>query len=142
MKRTDFTPVKVFLVTSTPGRHFPVENGSHVHRVGHLLSKHCVLPAKTTPESEGPLSWGVIAQASSIGSLGKTPGEWLRSVLLRSLASHKDCPTPSNSSATLSVVFPSRENVMNSYYGEEGGGCLPYSKANNEKQKWLKDYLQ
>ena len=38
-----------------------------MHKVGDLLSKQCVLPEKTTPQSEGPLSWGILAQASSKG---------------------------------------------------------------------------
>lgn len=54
-----------------PGKHYPTNTGSHLHRVADLLSRHCTLPAKTTPDSEGPLAWGIIAQASSIGSMGK-----------------------------------------------------------------------
>ncbi|KAF2884091.1 hypothetical protein ILUMI_22059 [Ignelater luminosus] len=136
--------VIVFLITSVPGRHRetvakPVH--CHLHSVGELLSDHCVLPAKTTPTSKSPLSWSVLAQSSSIGSFGKNPTEWLRSTLLRSLASHKDCRLPANSDATLSIIYPTRDNVLGSYYGPEGGGCLPYSKSVDEKQKWLKDYL-
>lgn len=143
IKRADFSAVKVHLVTSVPGHHTPTIRPSncHLHRVGELLSKHCTLPAKTTPTSEGPLSWGIIAQSSSIGNLGKAPGDWLRSSLLRSLATHKDCRLPMNSNATISVVYPSKSNVLGSYYGPNGGGCLPYSKAAHEKQTWLKDYL-
>lgn len=132
----------MFLVTSVPGKHSPKEPGSHIHRVGDLLSRHCVLPEKTSAQSEGPLAWGVFAQASSIGSMGKDPKQWLRSVLLRSLASHHKSPLPSNSNAVLNIVYPSVENVMYSYYGADGGGCLPYSKSTNEKQRWLQDYLQ
>lgn len=124
-----------------PGKHYPKDMGSHIHHVGHLLSKHCNLPTKTTPQSEGPLSWGVMVQASSIGSLGKTPADWLRKVLLRSLASHKLGPLPINSQATMNIIYPSGQNVLNSYFGPEGGGCLPYSKTINDKQTWLKDYL-
>ncbi|KAJ3650648.1 hypothetical protein Zmor_016734 [Zophobas morio] len=141
VKNADFSDIKVFLVTSVPGKHYPETAGSHVHHVGHLLSKHCSLPAKTGPDSEGPLSWGIMAQASSIGSLGKAPADWLRSTLLRSLAGHKQTQLVSNSNATLSVIFPSVDNVMNGYFGPESGGCLPYSKQTNEKQKWLQTYL-
>ncbi|XP_031342097.1 probable tyrosyl-DNA phosphodiesterase isoform X2 [Photinus pyralis] len=143
IKRADFSAVRVHLVASVPGHHTAAIRPSncHLHRVGELLSKHCSLPAKTTPTSEGPLSWGIIAQSSSIGNLGKAPGDWLRSTLLRSLASHKDCKLPSNSNATISVVYPTQNNVLGSYYGPLGGGCLPYSKSAHEKQKWLKDYL-
>ncbi|XP_018573355.1 probable tyrosyl-DNA phosphodiesterase isoform X2 [Anoplophora glabripennis] len=141
VKRADFSAVRVFLVYSVPGRHYPNNVGSHLHRVGALLKQHCTLPSKTTPESEGPLSWGIIAQASSIGSMGKSPAEWLRGTLLRSLASHTKGPLPMNSNATLSIVYPSVDNVMTGYYGHESGGCLPYSKATNEKQRWLQEYM-
>lgn len=142
VKQADFSDIKVFLVTSVPGKHYPDSPGSHIQYVGNLLTKHCNLPVKSSPESEGPLSWGIIAQASSIGSLGKSPAEWLRSTLLRSLAGHKQTQLVSNSNATLSVIFPTVDNVMNGYFGPESGGCLPYSKQTNEKQRWLQSYLQ
>lgn len=81
-------------------------------------------------------------QSSSIGSLGKTSADWLRSGLLRSLSSHKKVRLPSNSSTPLSVIFPTVKNVLGSYYGPQGGGCLPYSKATNDKQPWFRSYLQ
>ncbi|KAG5897164.1 hypothetical protein JTB14_020893 [Gonioctena quinquepunctata] len=141
VKRVDFAAIRVFFVYSAPGKYYPKSNGSHLHRVSELLSNYCSLPAKTTPQSEGPLSWGIIAQASSIGSMGKTPAEWLRGSVLRALASHTKSPKPMNSNCTLSIVYPSVDNVMTGYFGHESGGCLPYSKATNEKQKWLQDYF-
>lgn len=129
-------------MTSVPGKHYPGKPGSHVHHVGDLLSKFCRLPAKTEVESEGPLSWGIIAQASSIGSMGKSPSEWLRGTLLRSLSGHKQTQLVSNSNATLNIIFPTVDNVMKGYFGPESGGCLPYSKQTNEKQRWLQSYLQ
>ncbi|XP_044747626.1 probable tyrosyl-DNA phosphodiesterase [Coccinella septempunctata] len=141
VEKTDFSQIRVFLVTSTPGKHYPDDKGSHVHTVARLLKKHCNLPAKTTPESEGPSSWGVIAQSSSIGSLGKTAGDWLRSTFLRSLAAHKAASLTTNPNATLSFVFPTVDNVMTGHFGPESGGCLPYAKNVNEKQRWFQDYL-
>ncbi|XP_045479337.1 probable tyrosyl-DNA phosphodiesterase [Harmonia axyridis] len=141
VEKTDFSHIRVFLVTSTPGKHYPNDAGSHVHTVARLLKKHCNLPAKTTPESEGPSSWGVIGQSSSIGSLGKNAGEWLRSTFLRSLAAHKAASLTSNPNATLSFVYPTVDNVMTGHFGPESGGCLPYAKNVNEKQKWFQDYL-
>ncbi|KAI4455409.1 tyrosyl-dna phosphodiesterase 1 [Holotrichia oblita] len=141
VKKTDFSQIKVFLVTSVPGKHFPQNDGSHIHRVANILSKHCTLPSKTTPQSEGPLAWCINAQASTIGSLGKAPAEWLRSVMLRTLSCHKQGQPTANSQATLNIIYPTVDNVMKSYFGAEGGGCLPYAKNINEKQKWLKDYL-
>ncbi|GJQ83438.1 hypothetical protein Trydic_g14216 [Trypoxylus dichotomus] len=141
VEMADFSSIKVFLVTSVPGKHYPQKDGSHVHRVTDILSKHCVLPSKTTTQSEGPLAWGINAQASTLGSLGKTPAEWLRSVMLRTLATHKQGQPTGNSHATLNIVYPTVDNVMTSLFGAEGGGCLPYAKNIHEKQKWLKDYL-
>lgn len=69
VKRADFSEVKVFLVTSTPGKQYPESNGSHIHRVGHLLSKFCALPVKTTADSEGPLAWGMHHNAKEFYSL-------------------------------------------------------------------------
>lgn len=133
---------RVFLVTSTPGKHYPDDRGCHLQTVAKLLKKHCNLPAKTTPQSEGPNSWGVIAQSSSIGSLGKNPGDWLRSTLLRSLSAHKAASLTTNSNAVLSFVYPTVDNVMTGHFGPESGGCLPYAKNVNEKQRWFQDYLQ
>lgn len=141
VKTVNFSHIKIFLVTSIPGKHYPQSDGSHVHRVTDILSKHCTLPSKLTAQSEGPLAWGINAQASTIGSLGKTPAEWLRSVMLRTLATHKQGQATANSQATINVIYPTVENVMTSYFGAEGGGCLPYAKNIHEKQKWLKDYL-
>lgn len=133
---------RVALVYSAPGKYPLKHNGNHLHKVGDLLSQHCTLPPKTSAQSEGPLSWGVLAQASSIGSMGKTPGEWLRGCVLRSLASHTQAPLPTNSQASLSLVYPSVNNVAHGYFGLESGGCLPYSKTTNERQRWLQTYMQ
>ncbi|CAH1958746.1 unnamed protein product [Acanthoscelides obtectus] len=141
VRRADFSAVRVCFVASIPGKHTKNEHATHLHTVGDLLSRHCVLPKKTTPQSEGPLSWGVIAQSSSIGNLGKDAAQWFRGSVLRALSSHTSCPMPMSSNASISMVYPSVDNVMTGYYGPESGGCLPYSKATNEKQRWLQDYL-
>lgn len=75
-------------------------------------------------------------------NVGKTPAAWLRGSLLRALASHKQAPMPSNSNAIFNIVYPCVDNVMTGYFGHESGGCLPYSKTTNEKQKWLQEYMQ
>lgn len=138
-----FDHFRVFLVSSVPGKHGSTSYSGHLNQVGDLLSRHCSLPDQNQAAGEdGPLSWHIIAQASSIGNLGQTPAAWLRGGMLRSLASHKKHKLPMNSNAKLSIIFPSKKNVMNSYKGTDGGGCLPYSKTTHEKQKWLETYLQ
>ncbi|XP_057651302.1 probable tyrosyl-DNA phosphodiesterase [Diorhabda carinulata] len=141
VQKADFSAVRVFLIYSAPGKYYPNSNGSHLHAVSDLLCRHVDLPAKTTPQSEGPLAWGVVAQSSSLGAMGKNPADWLRGSILRCLASYKGSKKPMNSNASISIVYPSVDNVMNGYFGHESGGCLPYSKTTNEKQKWLQDYM-
>lgn len=128
-----------------PGKHAPRSSGCHLQRMGDLLSRHCSI---SVPENEpnAPqkkiLSWPVIAQSSSLGNFGENAGAWLRTALLRSLASHTTMQLPSNSPAKLQLIYPSEKNVLASYKGPQGGGCLPYSKAYHNKQKWLENYLQ
>ncbi|KAK9876580.1 hypothetical protein WA026_013960 [Henosepilachna vigintioctopunctata] len=141
VQNADFSKIRVFLITSTPGKHYPGDQGCHIHTVARLLKRYCSLPAKTTPQSEGPSAWGVIGQSSSIGSLGKAPGDWLRSTFLRSLAVHKNASLTTNPNATLNFVYPTVDNVMTGHFGPESGGCLPYDKKVNEKQRWFQDYL-
>ncbi|XP_049825811.1 probable tyrosyl-DNA phosphodiesterase isoform X2 [Aethina tumida] len=144
VKRTDFSAVKVFLVTSLPGKHYPTsDTGCHLHRVGDLLSRHCVLPTKTGADDEGPLdSWSVVAQASALGCMGESPAKWLHGQILRCLASHSESPSSNSPNVNLFIIFPTINNVMKGYYGSRSGGCLPYSKAIHREQWWLQDYIQ
>jgi tyrosyl-DNA phosphodiesterase-1 len=142
VKNADFSDVKVFLVTSVPGKHYPESAGSHVHHVGHLLSRHCTLPAKSGPDTEGPLSWGVIAQASSIGSLGKSPADWLRGTLLRSHLGSQKHATGVELERHPQRDLPHGRERHERVLRPESGGCLPYSKQTNEKQRWFQTYLQ
>ena len=67
----------------------------------------------------------VVAQCSSIGSLGATPDTWLESQLGASLASNK---SRLSQKSRVSLIYPSHSDVLSSYDGLEGGGCLPYSR--------------
>lgn len=125
-----------------PGKHSPNESGTHVQRVHEILSMYCNLPTDITPQNEETLSWKILANASSIGSLGKTPADWFKKTFIQSLASHKQGSSSVNSDAILHVMYPSHENVMACYYGSGGGECLSYSEAVNDKQPWFKNYLQ
>lgn len=124
-----------------PGKHASRTNGCHLQRIGDLLSRYCAISGDKT-DTKQILPWRVIAQSSSLGNFGDNAGAWLRTALLRSLASHKTMQLPSNSPAKLQLVYPSEKNVLASYKGPQGGGCLPYSKASHDKQKWLENYLQ
>ena len=44
-------------------------------------------------------------------------------------------------SGKVELVYPSHDDVINSYDGPLGGGCLPYSKQTHSKQPWLWDHM-
>ena len=84
----------------------------------------------------------VVVQCSSIGSLGQTPDAWLEKELGASLASVKPSGTLRKiHKPRVSLIYPSHGDVLASYDGLLGGGCLPYSRATAVKQPWLQDHL-
>lgn len=97
-----------------------------------LLETHCELPE----EKEEASSWQIIAQVSSI-SLG-TNSQWLLGDFLNALSKNK---TSTTTSTTLRVVFPSKDNVISSYYKDDRAGCLFYTEEVHNKQKWLENHL-
>jgi len=75
----------VFFIPSVPGKH-------QEHLWGHLylksiLKKHACLPFLK------PSEWPIIAQCSSLGSLGITDKEWLKSEFIESLSASTYCDT-------------------------------------------------
>ena len=50
-----------------------------------------------------------------------------------------DCLGPNHKD--IKVVYPSKQNVLDSLDGILGGGCLPYRRQIHQKQPWLRDYL-
>ena len=125
--------VNVAFVSSVPGSHKDGAMCLWGHRsVAKLLRSH--VPAHMA-------TWPVVAQCSSIGSLGQTPDTWLESELGASLASVRPGPGGPLARATcrshVSLIYPSHGDVLASYDGLLGGGCLPYSRATAVKQPWL-----
>lgn len=114
------------------------EVGSHMFTMANLLEKHCELPEANNEMAQ---SWKIIAQASSIGNLGKAPQDWLLTNFLNALSMNTKT-TASSSSSILNVVYPSKNNVNNSYYEEDKAGCLYYTEDLHNKQLWLKEYLR
>ncbi|XP_022901659.2 probable tyrosyl-DNA phosphodiesterase [Onthophagus taurus] len=132
IKKTDFSHINVFLVTSTPGNHsLQQDTGCHLLRTRDLLNKYCDL------SNQDILNWEINAQASSIGSL-QTPEHWLLGDFLTTL---KSAILDQEHSPHLNVIFPTAKNVQTSLFREEGGKCLSYLKSNDEKQLWVRDYL-
>lgn len=133
IRKTDFSEVNVFLVASVPGgfRETPKGHPWGHARLGSLLSKHSFPIDETIP---------IVAQSSSIGSLGPNVQSWILSDIVNSL--RKDsAPLGIRRVPPFKMIYPSFENVKNSHDGMLGGGCLPYSKKVNDKQPWLKEHL-
>lgn len=128
IKKSDFSSVKVFLMSSIPGRH---RNDSHGHlRLASLLKKHS---APVDPK------FPIIMQSSALGNFGNAAHEYLTGEIARSF----QCSSGAASNATpeVKLMYPSLKNVTESHDGLLGGGCLPYFKNAHSRQPWLNKYL-
>lgn len=123
----------VFFVASVPGGHRDSPRGyqwGHA-RVGHLLAHHSAPIADTC---------AIVAQSSSIGSLGTSVQTWIMADVVNSF--RKDSkPLGLRRLPSFRMVYPSFANVKGSHDDLLGGGCLPYRKAIDDKQPWLKNHL-
>ncbi|XP_053680169.1 probable tyrosyl-DNA phosphodiesterase [Anopheles nili] len=133
IRKTDFSELKVCFVASVPGGHVNTPKGplwGHP-RLGHLLSQYAAPIDDTCP---------LVAQSSSIGSLGPSPESW---VLAEIMASFRKDSTAVGIRRLpgFRMIYPSYSNVRQSHDGLLGGGCLPYVRNTHVKQEWLKDYL-
>ncbi|XP_015371889.1 PREDICTED: probable tyrosyl-DNA phosphodiesterase, partial [Diuraphis noxia] len=135
IEKIDFSQANVFFIPSVPGSH--KENlWGHVY-LKSILKKHACLPFHL------PSEWPIIAQCSSLGSLGATDKQWLRSEFIESLSAstYSGVIDTDNDPIPFNLIFPSKNNVLNSWNGASEGACLPYSKEVHEKQLWLKKYM-
>ncbi|KAF4523281.1 hypothetical protein B566_EDAN009404, partial [Ephemera danica] len=131
VKKADFSSVKVCLLGSVPSSGAEGMAQWGLGKLRSLLRQH--VPSGTTSAD-----WPVIAQCSSIGSLGPTPSEWLEGQLKSSMLGSS---SPAPTKTPLKLVYPSLANVQNSYKGLLGGGCLPYSRLTHTKQLWLQEFM-
>jgi len=117
-----------------PGSHRDTPTGPNWGhpRLGYLLGKHSAPISDACP---------IVAQSSSIGSLGATSQVWLQAEFTNSLRKDSS-PIGLRKIPPIKMIYPSYSNVLSSHDGILGGGCLPYGKATNDKQPWLKDHLQ
>ena len=133
VEAADMSGINVAFVSSVPGSH---KDGSMC-----LWGHRAVAKLLRTHVSSHVSSWPVVAQCSSIGSLGLTPDSWLETELGRSLASvrpgHGGPLAQPSCRPHVSLIYPSHADVLGSYDGLLGGGCLPYSRATAIKQPWL-----
>lgn len=133
IRKTDFSSVKVFLITSIPGAYHETMNGyPHGHsRVAWLLSKFSAPIEDNSP---------IVAQSSSIGSFGPNISGWLSTDFINSFR-RDNRPVGLRTIPNFRLIYPSFNNVTNSHDGLLGGGCLPYSGDIHHKQQWLQEYL-
>ncbi|XP_043233962.1 tyrosyl-DNA phosphodiesterase 1-like [Amphibalanus amphitrite] len=124
VRRTDFSAIRVFLVGSVPGRFVGPELNRWAHnRVYDLLNKH-------TPRC----NWQLIVQCSSIGALGEVPHEYL-------LDEFSFYMSGGLRNVPVAVIFPCEEDVRTSLEGYEAGSCLPYRWGQDNKQRWLYEFM-
>lgn len=134
IRKTNFKPINVFLVTSIPGTHAETYNGGYSHglgRVAWLLSHHSAPIDDSVP---------IVAQCSSIGSLGASSDAWLLTEFLNSV--RRDFkPTGLRKRPPFQLIYPSVTNVIQSHDGRLGAGCLPYGSDTHKKQQWLTAFM-
>jgi len=83
----------------------------------------------------------LVAQFSSIGSLGPNENNWLCKEFYASLSSSSAASTLAHKTNKPKLIFPSVDNVRISYEGYPAGGSLPYSKSTAVKQPYLKNFF-
>jgi hypothetical protein len=73
-------------LASVPGSHRGPDSDKWGHRrLGHLLKKNAIIPSLVSPSVSNE-SWPVIAQCSSIGTLGTGPDTWMCGELRTSMS--------------------------------------------------------
>lgn len=125
IQQANLSKIKVCFVASVPGLD---KTSSYGHP---KLSK--LIKENVTGDFS---NWKLVAQCSSIGSLGNSPESWLFGDFARSLSETKIFGT-----YPVQVIYPSFNNVRQSLDGMAGGGCLPYQSSTHFKQLWLRKYL-
>ncbi|XP_063223988.1 probable tyrosyl-DNA phosphodiesterase isoform X2 [Bacillus rossius redtenbacheri] len=133
-RRADFSAVRVCFVSSVPGTHRGAELERWGHRrLGALLRRHVAGAADGR--------WDVVAQCSSVGSLGPEPESWACGELRASMAQRAGASLALQSAPQFRVIYPSFRNVASSCDGLLGGSCLPYSMKTHQKQTWFTRFL-
>ncbi|KAL3316685.1 tyrosyl-DNA phosphodiesterase 1 [Cichlidogyrus casuarinus] len=125
-KQCDFSPIRVALVASVPGRH----TGTNKAKFGHLRMEGLLKSHLNKLDRTG---WPVVGQFSSIGSLGPNPVHWLKKEWINSFSGRE--------TTGLRLIYPTVENVRQSVEGYRAGGCLPYFSKVRMKQQWLETFL-
>uniref|UniRef100_H2Y640 Tyrosyl-DNA phosphodiesterase 1 n=1 Tax=Ciona savignyi TaxID=51511 RepID=H2Y640_CIOSA len=135
IKSHDMSSANVVLIGSVPGRHI----GHDLSTWGHMRLRKVLKNKMKKIDS----SWPVIGQFSSIGSLGPTNQKWLCSEWLTSMGAcnHGNMLGLHSNQPPLKLVFPSVDDVRGSLEGYPAGASIPYGRANEAKQKWVRGYM-
>lgn len=130
LKKYDFSSCNMVFVGSTPGYHM----GEQKDKWGHMKVRRMIRQHAASWKSSLP----IIAQCSSIGSLGKDVKSWLSGELGMSLTG---APGVCTNPPMMKVVYPSESDIQNSSQGWMGGSCLPYNSATHAKQEWMQQHF-
>ncbi|XP_076641218.1 tyrosyl-DNA phosphodiesterase glaikit [Halictus rubicundus] len=133
VRRANFSSVNVFFVASVPGSHKNRESELWGHKkLASVLSKHATLP----PDAP---QWPIVAQSSSIGSLGPNYESWLLKEIVPSMS--RETAKGLKSHPNFHFIYPSIKNYKDSFDCRVGSCCLPYSLQTHSKQEWIESYL-
>lgn len=133
VKKTNFFDVNVFLVASVPG-YYTRFNAIHwgYRKLSCILSRHATLPA------DAP-KWSLVAQSSSIGSLGPNYDSWLSKEIVFSMS--RENAQNTKLQPKFQFIYPSLRNYKRSYDYVISTPCLSYSQDVHSRQKWIESYL-
>jgi hypothetical protein len=142
----------VFFIPSIPGKHLEPMWGHQYLK--YILKTHACIPFGQ------PSDWPIISQVSSLGIYGDSYKNWLLSELVESFSQSTHCSTDKavnfnvvrliiilNFNITLIInfifqIFPTMDNILNSWDGPVGGSCVLYCDEVHQKQTWLKNYMR
>ncbi|XP_034099681.1 probable tyrosyl-DNA phosphodiesterase isoform X1 [Drosophila albomicans] len=128
IRKTDFSAINVFLITSVPGAHLqPAPWGCTA--IGTVLEHHMVPIDDSIP---------IVCQSSSIGSLGFTPMGWVQRDLLRHMRRNRSQVNRLRGFMPFKMIHPSKRNALASH----DGGISPYKQEHHDRQSWLTAHLQ
>lgn len=147
----------MFLIGSVPGRFPSAKKVYGLLRLQKVLQDHFNVPCcsqlkEKDNDSEESKAESAIAkssdnskldriifQFSSIGSLGPNENSWLCSELKNSMS---ECKNKQNITTKSPIcIFPTINNVLDSFEGVMAGGSLPYFEATASKQRYLENFL-
>nr|XP_033337495.1 probable tyrosyl-DNA phosphodiesterase [Megalopta genalis] len=133
VRRADFSSVNVVFIASVPGSHKNRESDLWGHRkLASVLSKHATLPPNAP-------QWPIVAQSSSIGSLGPKYDSWLLKEIVPSMS--REIAAGLKSHPNFHFIYPTTRNYIDSFDCRVGSCCLPYSNQTHSKQLWFESYL-